>query len=137
MKLKVLGISVCMLLITIPVFQMSSAKEQGAALEIEFFGGLETGMKLRNIGDADALFIYWNISLEGGFLKKINISKTGFIGSLPPHNGMVDLVVTLPSDQISGFGKVTITATADSLFTSPIEKEVEGLLLFFFVLILK
>ena len=137
MKTKLVGILVCMLLITIPISQMSSAEEQGAALEIEFFGGLKTGMIIRNIGDTDALFVYWNISIDGGFIKKVNISKSGFIGSLPPHDDMIDLVITLPKDQISGFGKVTIKATADSLFTSRIEKEVDGLLLFFFVLLLK
>ena len=115
---------------------MSTAEERGAALEIEIFGGFKTGAIIRNVGDTDALLVSWNISLEGGFLKKINVSSLGFVGSLPPHNGMVDLVITLPPDQITGFGKVTITVTADSLLTSQIKKEAEGLLLFFFVLIL-
>lgn len=137
MKAKLLGILVCMLFLTIPISQIVPAEEQGAAFEIEFFGGLKTGMILRNIGDTDALFVYWNISIDGGFIKKINVSKSGFIGSLPPHNGMIDLVITLPSDQISGFGRVKIKATADSLLTSKIEKEIDGLLFFFFVILLK
>jgi len=136
MKKKILGILVCAVLITLSIFPMSSAEERGAALEIEIFGGFKTGIIIRNVGDTDALLVSWNVSLEGGFLKKINVSSLGFVGSLPPHNGMVDLVITLPADQITGFGKVTIIATADSLFTSQIKKEAEGLLLFFFVLIL-
>ena len=136
MKKKLLGIFVFVVLVTLSIYPMSSAEEQGAALEIEFFGGFKTGMTIRNVGDTDALLVSWNISLEGGFIKKINVSSLGFVGSLPPHNGMVDLVITLPSDQITGIGKVTIKATADSLFTSQINKETEGLLLFFFVILL-
>jgi hypothetical protein len=137
MKTRLLVIFVCMLFLTIPISHIIPAEEQGAALEIEFFGGFKTGIVLRNIGDTDALFVNWNISIDGGFIKKINVSKSGFIGSLPPHNGMIDLVITLPSDQISGFGRVTIKATADSLLTSKIEKEIDGLLFFFFVILLK
>lgn len=132
----ILGIFVLMLFISVPVLSVSSAEERGAALEIEIFGGLHTGAKIRNIGDSDALFVFWNVSAEGGFIKKINVSTSGVVGSLPPHEGMVDLVITLPSDQIRGFGRVKIKVTADSLFTSEINKEVDGFLLFFFMIIL-
>jgi hypothetical protein len=133
---KIVGILVCMLLIAVPILPVTSAEDQGAALEIEIFGGFHTGAIIRNVGDTDALIVSWNISIYGGFIKKINVTSKGVVGSLPPHNGMVDLVITLPSDQITGFGRVTITAIADSLLTSPIEKEVDGLMLFFFMIIL-
>jgi hypothetical protein len=136
MKKKVLGIFVCMLLIVVPVLSVSSAEDSGAALEIEIFGGLHTGAIIRNIGDTYSLFVFWNVSAEGGFIKKINVASSGVVGSLPPHDGIVDLVITLPSDQIRGFGRVKIKVTADSLFTSDIEKEVDGFLLFFFMIIL-
>ncbi len=115
---------------------MTSAEDRGAALEVEIFGGFHTGAIIRNVGDTDALFVSWNVSIYGGFIKKINVTSKGVVGSLPPHNGMVDLVITLPSDQIIGFGRITIKATADSLFTSPIEKEVDGFMLFFFMILL-
>jgi len=133
---KMIGIFVCMLLISVPVLSVSSAEDKGAALEIEIFGGLHTGAKIRNIGDTDALFVFWNITAEGGLLKKINVSSSGMVGSLPPYDDSVELVITLPSDQIRGFGKLTIKVTADSLFTSEIEKEVDVFLLFFFMIIL-
>ncbi len=136
MKKKVLGIFVFMLLIVSPVLSVSSAEDSGAALELEIFGGLHTGAIIRNIGDTDALFVFWNVSAEGGFIKKINVTSSGVVGSLPPHDGIVDLVITLPSDQIRGFGRVKIKVTADSLLTSDIEKEVDGFLLFFFMIIL-
>jgi len=136
MEKKILGIFVCMLLIAVPVLTVTSAEDRVAALEIEIFGGFHTGAIIRNVGDTDAIFVIWNVSAEGGFIKKINVSSSGIVGSLPPHNGMVELVITLPSDQIRGFGRVTIKVTADSLFTSKIEKEVDGFLLFFFMIIL-
>jgi len=136
MNKKILGIFVFILLINIPVLSVSSVEDKGAALEIEIFGGLHTGAKIRNIGDTDALFVFWNVSAKGGFIKNINVSTSGVVGSLPPHNSMVDLVITLPSDKIRGFGIVKIMVTAGSLFTSEINKEVDGFLLFFFMIIL-
>ena len=136
MKKKIIGIFVCILLIAVPILPMTSAEDRGAALEVEIFGGFHTGAIIRNVGDTDALFVSWNVSIYGGFIKKINVTSKGVVGSLPPHNGMVDLVITLPSDQIIGFGRITIKATADSLFTSPIEKEVNGFMLFFFMILL-
>ena len=136
MSKKILGIFVSMLLISVPVLSVSSSEDQGAALEIEIFGGLHSGAKIRNIGDTDALFVYWNISAEGGLIKKINVSYDGIVGSLPPYDDMVELVITFPSDQIRGFGRVTIKITAGSLLTSEIVKEVDGFLLFFFMILL-
>lgn len=133
---KTVCIFVCMLLITIPILSASSGEDKGAALEIEVFGGLHTGVKIRNIGDTDALFVSWNITAQGGLLKKINISSSGVVASLPPYDDSVELVITLPSDQIRGFGKLTIKVTADSLLTSEIEKEVDVFLLFFFMIIM-
>ena len=136
MKKKIIGIFVCILLIAVPILPMTSAEDRGAALEVEIFGGFHTGAIIRNVGDTDALFVSWNVSIYGGFIKKINVTSKGVVGSLPPHNGMVYLVITLPSDQVTGFGRVTIKVTADSLFTSPIEKEVDGFMLFFFMILL-
>jgi hypothetical protein len=134
---KIIGIFICMLLISIPVLSVSSAEDKGAALEIEVFGGLHTGVTIRNVGDTDALFVYWNITAEGGFIKKINVTSSGVVASLPPNNDdMVELKITLPSDQIRGFGKITIKVRAGSLLTSEIEKEVDGFLLFFFLILL-
>ena len=134
MNRKIFGIIFCTLLITLPVLTTVSTEPKGAALEIEIFGGLKCGAKIRNIGDTDALLVGYNISISGGFLKPINSTITGFLANLPPHNGVVDLVLTFPSDQITGLGKVTITAQADSLTTSPIEKQVDAIVFFFFVI---
>jgi hypothetical protein len=137
MKRKIFGIIICLLLLTIPVLTISSTEPTGAALEIEIFGGLRTGMKLRNIGEDDALFVYYNLSITGGFLKPINYTNTGFLGTLPPSQGVLDVVITVPTTYTQAFGKVIITATADSLLTSPITKQQDALLLFFFVLLLQ
>jgi hypothetical protein len=137
MKTKLIGTIICILLLTIPVLSTASTEPKGAVLELEIFGGLSAGAKLRNIGDTDALFVFYNISINGGFLKPINYTITGGLGTLPQHNGAVDLVITFPSSVIQGFGKATITATADSLTTSPITTQADALVLFFFVLILR
>jgi len=123
-----------MVAVFIPVV---SSEEQAAALNIEITGGLHTKMIIRNVGDTDALLVSWNATIAGGFIKKINLSYSGFIGSLPPHNDMIDFVITFPADQLTGFGKVTITGTVDSLLTSPVEKEITGFLFFFYMIILQ
>jgi len=110
--------------------------DKGAALEIEIFGGFHTGAFIRNIGDTDALLVYWNITVEGGLLKPINVSNSGGVGSLPPYSNGVDLRITLPSDKLQGFGKIKIKVTADSLLTSQIEKEADAFLLLFYMIIL-
>lgn len=136
MKKKMIGLIICMFLIAAIILPPISAEDQGAVLDIEITGGLHTKIIIRNVGDTDAVFVNFNASLKGGFIKKINLSYSGFVGSLPPHNDIVDLVITFPSDQLIGFGKVTITATADSLLTSPVEEKVDGFLLFFYMIIL-
>ncbi len=136
MKKKRIGLIICIFLIIAIFLPVTSAEDQGAILDIEITGGLNTKIIIRNVGNTDAVFVNINASLKGGFVKKINLSYSGFVGSLPPHNDMVDLVITFPSDQLIGFGKVTITATADSLLTSPIEEEVDGFLLLFYMIIL-
>ena len=137
MKTKIIGSILCILLLTIPVLSTASTEPKGAVLELELFGGLKTGAKIRNVGDTDALLIYYNVSINGGFLKPINYTISGGVGSLPVHNGAVDLVITIPSTYTQAFGKVTLTATADSLFTSPITKQTDALLLFFFVILME
>jgi hypothetical protein len=136
MKLKIIGTVFCTLILAGIFVPVASSEEQGAALDIEISGGFKTKMAIRNVGDTDALLVYWNASISGGFIKKINASYTGFIGSLPPHGDMIDLVITFPSDQLTGFGKVTITGTVDSLLTSPVVEEVDGFLFFFYMIIL-
>ena len=136
MNYKIIGLFVCVLLIAAITLPVSSAEERGALLDIKISGGLHTKIIVRNIGDADAAFVNVNASIKGGFIKKINLSYSGFVGSLPPHNDMLDLVITFPSDQLKGFGKVTITAAADSLLTSPVVEQVDGFLLFFYMIIL-
>jgi len=136
MRKKAIVVFLCAILTMLAFSPITSSEERGAALDIKISGGLNTKMIVRNVGDTDALLVSWNATITGGFIKKINLSYNGFIGSLPPSNDMVDLVITFPSDQIRGFGRVTITGTADSLLTSPVVEEVDGLLLFFFIVIL-
>lgn len=136
MRKETTVVFLCAILIMLVFSPTISSEERGAALDIKITGGLNTKMIIRNVGDTDALFVYWNTTITGGFIKKINLSYNGFIGSLPPYNDMVDLVITFPSDQIKGFGRVTITGTADSLLTSPVVEQVDGFLLFFFIILL-
>lgn len=134
MKKKIIGSIVCMSLIIAIIIPGTSAEDQGAVLDIEISGGLHTKIIIRNVGDTDALLVNVNATIKGGFIRKINLSYSGFVGSLPPHNDMIDLVITFPSNQLIGFGKVKITATADSLLTSPVAEEVDGFLLFFYMI---
>lgn len=135
-KKKIIGTVLFTFLIIIISSPVISSEERGAVLDIEFSSGLNTKMVIRNVGDTDALFVYWNASIAGGFIKKINLSYSGFIGSIPPHEDMIDFVITFPSEQLTGFGKIKITGTVDSLLTSPVVEEINGFLLFFFVIIL-
>ena len=133
MNTKIIGILVCIFLLTIPVFTTTSTQPTGAALELELFGGFRTGAKIRNVGDSDAIFVFYNVSINGGLFKPINHTITGGLATLPPCQGVIDYVITIPPAVTQGIGKITLIATVDSLTTAPITKQADGLLLFFII----
>ena len=84
-------------------------------------GGLGISAVIKNTGVADATGITWKINLSGGFIL-VGKSKTGTVDI--PAGGQV-----IVKDFVIGFGKTTITVTADTA-----TKTATGTVLLFFVL---
>ena len=66
-------------LIGSPAVQMKLPKPSGGnvQLEIEINGGLGLTVEIKNVGDADATDVEWNITIDGGlFINERNISGT-------------------------------------------------------------
>jgi hypothetical protein len=84
-------------------------------------GGFGIKAVIKNTGDADAIGVSWKIQLSGGLIL-LGKSKTGSINI--PMGGFV-----MVKDTVLGFGKTTITVTADTA-----SKTATGTVLLFFVL---
>jgi hypothetical protein len=84
-------------------------------------GGLGVKAVIKNIGTADATGVAWAINLDGGLIL-IGKSKTGTVDIAAGASQTV-------SDFVFGFGKPTITVTADTA-----SKTATGTVLLFFVL---
>jgi len=115
MKIKIVGLFVCMLLI-LPVFSLTAIADPGPQLEINIAGSLPlpyfsnvVGGVIGNIGDAPAYNITYHMTLEGGFNGAIYNSIAGNTSEILPGNGFgATLMYTY------GFGLVTITMTASA-----------------------
>ncbi|MFO7678110.1 MAG: hypothetical protein R6V50_07010, partial [Thermoplasmatota archaeon] len=98
----------------------------------EITGGIgKINAEIKNVGDADATDISWEINVTGGILKRINIQTEDVIPSIP-----VGETVTVTTEGfIFGLGKIDITVSAhcaDSLPTN-VEKTATGRVLLFLI----
>jgi len=105
---------------------------KGPQLEIgDVKGGIRIGAKIKNIGDAQATDVSWNINIETRFPPKIK-DWSDEIQSLQPKESE-----TISTDEwLFGLGRVWITITAETAYAEPVEKEVTGFIFLFYVIIL-
>ena len=103
----------------------------GPILEIgNITGGfLKIGAEIKNVGDAEATDVNWNITIDGGILL-LGKESNGIISGIDPQG-----VATIKSGVILGLGKVTITISANATDALTATKTVNGVVLLFFIII--
>ncbi len=116
MKKKLIGILVCMLLITISVCTLSVSADLESELRVDAFGA--SIMALRKAGG-----IIWNDGLDtirdvqytftirGGYDNSIDITISGDAGD---GDMEVNQAYTISTNEAKGYGPVTLTMTATS-----------------------
>lgn len=121
---------VIFILFVAPVVIASNPSEP--SLSIEFFTGPFTGAIIKNIGTTEANNIVWNLSAKGGFLRKIDVSQQGFIATLPPGGYVGDTIRLQPMPH--GFGRVTITISAQASNAAPVEEQIRTFLVWYYTI---
>jgi hypothetical protein len=102
---------------------------EGAVIEIDTIqGGLFTiSMTIKNTAVVDAFGVDWSISLDGGFIP-LGQESNGRVIGIP-----ADGEVTVTSDLIVGFGKPTVTCTAEIIDVTMDSKDVDAVVFLFFI----
>jgi len=94
------------------------------------FGKIKANIK--NWGDQPANEITWAISIEGGFLQKIDLTFDGDFENLE-----VDNVEIINSKFILGFGSIEIDIVADAVNADETTSTVNALICGFLILIIR
>lgn len=94
-----------------------------------FLKGGKVTAEVKNIGIIDAVNVHWTITVQGGFLGLINVTKSGDIPKLT-----VDSTEPIQVSPIYGLGKVNITVEISADNALPVIKEATGFVFFIFVL---
>jgi PKD repeat protein len=102
-----------------------------AALEIgEISGGLlRVTAEINNIGGTEVSEVNWSITLDGNFVI-LGKEYSDIISSIPIND-----TVTVTDKPVFGFGRVTITVTADAPGVSLVTKTVDGFIFLFLIII--
>jgi hypothetical protein len=115
MKIKVLGIMVCLVFL-LPLFSLTAVADPGPQLDITILGCLPfprfsnyVGGVIGNIGDAPAYNVSIKLTMKGGFAGTISETIQGETNIIAPNTGFAVGI----SDAF-GFGPVTITLTASA-----------------------
>ena len=91
-------------------------------------GGLfKISAVIKNNGSADTVRVNWSITLDGGFIL-LGKETTGKVINIPAGENM-----TVISKPILGFGKTTITVSAEKSDVSSDTKEQDAFVLLFFI----
>ena len=93
-------------------------------------GGFGIRSEIINVGDYDALDVTWNISVTGGIFKKIARFSEDTTALLAADNSL-----SIELKQVIGFGPIVVSVHAEAPFVQPVEKTVEGFILFVYILI--
>ena len=127
MKRKIVGIFVCILLVTIPVITLSVSADPEPELKVGVFGGsLLTGLRqvggvIFNNGDDVAYDIHYTFAITGGLDDSINIVIPGQKEELESNEAIVQL-----TNRAYGFGSVKITLTATSSNAGEATETIKG-----------
>lgn len=93
-------------------------------LGVDIKGGLGVTVDVNNIGAGYANFLNWNVSIKGGFLGMINVTKQGSLITLAPNN------VTADQTKVFGLGLLTVNVDATAKNAEPVTKATSGIIFF-------
>ncbi len=116
MKKKIIGIFVCMLLITISVCTLSVTADPEPKLRVGVFGASvlalrQAGGIIWNDGVDTILDAQYTFTIRGGYDNSINITISGDAGD---GDIEVNQAYSIPTNKAKGYGPVTLTMTATS-----------------------
>jgi predicted RNA-binding protein with TRAM domain len=116
MKKKIIGIFVCMLLITISVCTLSVSADSESELRVGVFGASvlalrQTGGIIWNDGLDTIRDVQYTFTIRGGNDNSINITISGDAGD---GDMEVNQAYTISTNKAKGYGPVTLTMTATS-----------------------
>jgi hypothetical protein len=83
MRKKIIGFSVCMLIVLLPVVSVTAATTSEWPV-MEFRGGVGATVIIKNKGNETAYNVEWYVSMEGGFLNHIYKIGGGRFPNLEP-----------------------------------------------------
>jgi hypothetical protein len=97
----------------------------------KLLSGGEVSAEIINVGEGDSSAVNYTFIVTGGIFRLINITDKGATGGLAAGEQR-----TIPCSQKSyGLGKINITIIVDTLEIEPVNKSVDGLILFFYIII--
>jgi hypothetical protein len=140
---KASGLGIILMLVCITIGTSCTATQQSPTiLDITVVkGGLgKVSATIKNIGDSNAENITMTISVQGGILGRINITKIcvgcgNCSNSLLPNATKTES--TAEAGRIVGFGPVTIMVSAEASNAEKVNKTFSGFVLGIFVIVTK
>jgi hypothetical protein len=140
---KASGLGIVLMLVCITIGTSCTAAQQSPTiLDITVVkGGFSTvSATIKNIGDSKAENITMTISVQGGILGRINITKIcvgcgNCSNSLLPNATKTES--TAEAGRIVGFGPVTIMVSAEASNAEKVNKTFSGFVLGLFVVVTK
>ena len=115
MKKKIIGIFICMLLITISVCTLSASADPESELRVGVFGAsMMSGLKrvggvMYNDGLDTIQDVQYTFTITGGSDDSIDITISDDVGNIENNQGYM-----ISTNEARGYGPVTITMTATS-----------------------
>jgi hypothetical protein len=140
---KASGLGIVLMLVCITVGTSCTAAQQSPTiLDITVVKGgfSKVSATIKNIGDSNAENITMTISVQGGILGRINITKIcvgcgNCSNSLLPNATKTES--TAEAGRIVGFGPVTIMVSAEASNAEKVNKTFSGFVLGIFVIVTK
>jgi len=99
-------------------------------LNLTITGGIGVTTNTKNVGELDATNVTTHITVTGGILNLINITRNGsYVAPLAPDETLKGGVLPI------GLGPIAINVTVSADNAAPVTKTAEGFILLFFVII--
>lgn len=129
MSKKIICIFLCILFIFPILPVMATGNPEIEICRVS--GGLFTlRIEIKNTGDADATDLNWNLTIDGGFLAPSSRKTSDSDILLKSGESM-----TAVSKLIGGIGKIQILIRANASGANEVIKNVDALLLFFYIIV--